>query len=273
MFTNPHSDQVPDKARLNLIVVGAGLSGIAAAISAALAGHSVQVVEQTKELAEIGAGLQITPNASRLLQYWKLPASLWKSAAEPTKLVVHRYSGEILAQEEFFDKNIRAKYDAPFIDLHRVDLQQALYSRAQGLGVAFHFGQKIEYVDLDSTTVRSVAGKAFTGDLIVAADGLWSHCRAIFLGRKDEPLPTGDIAYRIVLTADQVSDPDLKTLIQNPEVHFWIGPGAHAVGYSLCAGNMYNIVLLVPDNLPPGVSRQAGSVEEMRDHFRGWDPM
>lgn len=256
-----------------MVIVGAGLSGIAAAISIALSGHAVEVIEQAKELGEVGAGLQITPNASRLLQYWKLPDSLWEAAAEPTKVTVHRYSGQVLAHDSSFDKSIRARYDAPFVDLHRVDLQQALYARAQDLGVVFHLGERIERVDFDTTTVHSVAGKRYTGDLIVAADGLWSQCREAFVGKKDEPLPTGDLAYRIVLTADEISDPDLKALVQNPEVHFWIGPGAHAVGYSLRGGRMYNIVLLVPDNLPPGVSRQAGSVEEMRKLFVGWDPM
>ncbi|KAJ6010973.1 hypothetical protein N7451_002385 [Penicillium sp. IBT 35674x] len=264
---------VSEEARLRVIIVGAGLSGIATAISSALSGHSVQVIEQAKELAEVGAGLQITPNASKLLQYWKLPDSMWEAAAEPTKLTVHRYSGQVLAHDPTFNKSIRAKYDAPFVDLHRVDLQQALYARAKELGVTFHLGERIERIDFDTTTVHSVAGKQYSGDLIIAADGLWSKCREAFVGKKDEPLPTGDLAYRIVLTADQITDPDLKSLVQNPECHFWIGPGAHAVGYSLRGGNMYNVVLLVPDNLPPGVSRQAGSVEEMRELFVGWDPI
>ncbi|KAJ5709474.1 hypothetical protein N7493_010808 [Penicillium malachiteum] len=264
---------VPEEARLRVVIVGAGLSGIATAISAALSGHSVEVIEQAKELAEVGAGLQITPNASRLLQYWKLPESLWEAAAEPTKLTVHRYSGKVLAHDDAFDKGIRAKYNAPFVDLHRVDLQQSLYKRAQDLGVTFHLGERIEKIDFETTTVHSVAGKCFEGDLIVAADGLWSKCREAFVGKKDEPLPTGDLAYRIVLTADQISDPDLKSLVENPECHFWIGPGAHAVGYSLRGGQMYNIVLLVPDNLPPGVSKQSGSVDEMKELFVGWDPI
>ncbi|KAJ5132626.1 hypothetical protein N7448_006784 [Penicillium atrosanguineum] len=264
---------VPEDARLRVVIVGAGLSGIATAISSALSGHSVTVIEQARQLAEVGAGLQITPNAARLLKYWELPASLWEAAAEPTKLTVHRYSGQILAHDSTFDKNIRAKYDAPFVDLHRGDLQLALFARAKDLGVTFHFGERIERIDFDSTVVHSVAGKTFSGDLIIAADGLWSQCREAFVGKKDEPIPTGDLAYRIVLTADQISDPDLKALVENPEVHFWIGPGAHAVGYSLRGGQMYNIVLLVPDNLPPGVSKQAGSVEEMQKLFVGWDPI
>ncbi|KAH2778133.1 hypothetical protein KXV54_003142 [Aspergillus fumigatus] len=264
---------VSEQAHLHIIIAGAGLGGLAAAVSCALAGHTVEVVEQAKELVEVGAGLQITPNASRLFEYWQLPNSIWQAAAEPTALTVHRYTGPILANEPVFHKNIRAKYGAPFIDLHRVDLQQALFTRAKELGVTFHLNERVDSIDFATTTVQTLAGNRYTGDLIIAADGLWSRCRECFLGKKDAPLPTGDLAYRIVLTADQISDPELRAWVENPECHFWIGPGAHAVAYSLRNGRMFNIVLLVPDNLPPRVSRQSGSVEEMRKLFEGWDPV
>ncbi|PYH29831.1 putative monooxygenase [Aspergillus neoniger CBS 115656] len=260
-------------SHLDIIVVGAGLSGLATAISCAMPGHTVTVLEQAKELAEVGAGLQITPNASRLFSHWKLPEKLWTDAAEPTSLTVHRYTGEVLAHEESFNRNIRSKYSAPFIDLHRVDLQQALYARAKELGVTFHLDERVNTIDFDTTTVTTLSGRTVSGDLIVAADGLWSRCRECYCGRKDDPIPTGDLAYRIVLTADQISDPDLKAWVENPTVHFWIGPGAHAVGYSLRGGKMMNIVLLVPDDLPPGVSRQTGSLDEMMRLFVGWDPV
>ncbi|KAG2416020.1 hypothetical protein HFD88_007212 [Aspergillus terreus] len=264
------------EAHLDIVIVGAGLSGLATAISCAASGHSVQVIEQAKELAEVGAGLQITPNASRLFRHWNLPASVWASAAEPTAMTVHRYTGEVLAHESNYDKNIRAKYaGAPFIDMHRVDLQQALYARARELGVAFHFDERVERIDCacHPATLTTRAGREYRGDLIVAADGLWSRCRECFVGRKDDPLPTGDLAYRIVLDAAQIEDPELRAWVEHPECHIWIGPGAHAVAYSLRGGKMLNIVLLVPDNLPPGVSRQPGSVEEMRALFAGWDPV
>jgi salicylate hydroxylase len=93
------------------------------------------------------------------------------------------------------------------------------------------------------------------------------------LGIADQPKPTGDLAYRIVLSLDQIEEPALRDWINHAEVHFWIGPGAHAVGYSLKAGKMYNLVLLVPDDLPPGVAKQPGNVAEMKQLFEGWDPV
>lgn len=198
---------------------------------------------------------------------------MWDAGAVPTALTVHRYSGQILAQERGFDESMQRKYGAPFVDMHRVDLQQALYTRAVELGVEFRLGERVAQIDFSGPAVKTVAGNRFAGDLIVAADGLWSRTRECFLGGDDKPQPTGDMAYRIVLSADQVEDPELRSWIENPEVHFFIGPGAHAVCYSLRAGKMYNIVLLVPDTVAAGSSKEAGSVDEMRALFKDWDPM
>ncbi|WYZ43952.1 hypothetical protein EsH8_VII_000388 [Colletotrichum jinshuiense] len=259
--------------QLEIIVVGAGLSGLSTAVAAALSGHKVTVFESAKELLEVGAGLQVTPNSTRILQKWGLPDKLWTSASEPTSLVVHRYSGKVLAKEENFNKNIRAKYQAPFIDLHRVDLQLSLYERAKELGVQFKLGEKVENIDFDIPELTTQSGVKAKADLIVAADGLWSRSRACFLKRDDPPLATGDLAYRVVLNTDQITDPELREWILKPSVHFWVGPGAHCVGYSMRAEKMYNLVVLAPDDLPSGVSRQAGSVEELRYRLKDWDPI
>ena len=260
--------------RLTILICGAGLAGLSAAIACALGGHQVIVLESAKELAEVGAGLQLTPNATRLFKEWGIAEEVDQLAAEPTFLAVHRYAdGKVLAMEEEFNVKMRSKYGAPFTDMHRVDLQQLLYKRAVSLGVQVELSSRVVNIDFDSTKVLLDHGKAFSGDLIVGADGLWSRCRQEFLGVKDDPLPTGDLAYRIVLSLDQISDPELREWISKPSVHFWVGPAAHAVGYSMRKATMYNLVLLCPDDLPKDVAREAGSVEEMRKLFAGWDPI
>lgn len=217
----------------------------------------------------------MTPNSTKILQRWGLGDRLWKSAAEPASLTVHRYSGKVLAHEDDFDKHMRSKYGAPFVDMHRVDLQLALLHRAKELGVQFRLGESVEDIDFDSTEITTKSGIRAKADIIVAADGVWSKMQAKFLGAEARPpLSTGDLAYRVVLSLEQAKgDPELARWISNPTVHFWIGPGAHCVGYSMRAGELYNVVLLVPDDLPEGVTRQPGNVEEMKALFSDWDPI
>lgn len=219
----------------------------------------------------------MTPNSSKILQKWGLGDALWSAAAEPSSLTVHRYSGKVLAHEDDFDKHMRSKYGAPFVDMHRVDLQLALYHRAQALGVKFQLGEAVEGLDTERCEITTRSGAKAKGDVIVAADGVWSRLQTCHLGDAARPpLPTGDLAYRVVLSLEQAEaagDEELARWIANPTVHFWIGPGAHAVGYSMRAGKLYNVVLLVPDDLPEGVSRQPGSVEEMKALFADWDPI
>jgi salicylate hydroxylase len=227
---------------------------------------------------QIGAGLQLTPNATRLLQTWGVYETIKDRVCEPLTLTVHNYRGKVLAHEDNFDKNMRRKYGAPFSDCHRVDLQQALVKRAEELGVDVVLNAKVSKLDFGSTpgssaTLTTDAGQGFIADLVVGADGLWSTCRSTMLGVRDAPLPTGDLAYRIVLTIDQIHDPALRAMVQTPGCRFWAGPDAHAVAYSLRGGTMYNVVLLVPDDLEAGVSRTAGSLSEMKSLFEGWDPV
>ncbi|KAF2870628.1 FAD binding domain-containing protein [Massariosphaeria phaeospora] len=267
-------------AHLSIVIVGAGLSGLAASIQCALSGHAVTVLESARELAEIGAGLQLTPNATRLLHTWGVYQNI-KAPCEPTTCTVYNYKGKILAHEDGFSENMRRKYGAPFSSCYRVDLQQALVKRAKGLGVQVVLNAKVTSINSEvehrdgvtSARVYLENGRTHDADLVVGADGLWSRCRSVLLRRKDAPLPTGDLAFRILLNINQIEDPKLRKLVEEPGVRFWIGPDAHVVAYSLRGGTMYNVVLLVPDDLPESVARQEGSLQEMKQLFDGWDPV
>jgi salicylate hydroxylase len=268
-------DQRQDREQLHLVVIGAGLAGLAAAISTRLeAGHRVTVLEKVQKIEEIGAGLQVTPNATRLFQRWGVYDELAANAATPTYLAVRRYDGtRLLARDDKFQDKILDKYDSPFWDLHRTDVQIALVRRAESLGVEIRLGAEVVDIDSGNGTVTTAAGDVVQGDIIQGADGLWSRSRSLFLGRQVNPHPTGDIAYRIILHADDIQDQELKELVSKPSVNFWAGPKSHVVGYSIRSGRVYNLVLLTPDDLPEHVSRAAANVEEMRRLFEDWDPM
>ncbi|KAF2108919.1 FAD binding domain-containing protein [Lophiotrema nucula] len=269
-------------SQLDIVIIGAGLSGLAASIQCALSGHTVTVLESARELAEIGAGLQLTPNATRLLHKWGVYQNI-SGPTEPRTCSVISYKGKLLAHEDRFDENIRRKYGAPFADCHRVDLQQALVKRAKELGVQVLLNKRVIGLDFEAgvgdeegppcVSISLENGGTIEADLIVGADGLWSTCRSALLGVRDAPLPTGDLAFRIVLNIEQIQDEKLRKMVQEPAVRFWIGPDAHVVAYSMRGGSVYNVVLLVPDDLPESVARTEGSLEEMRGLFEGWDPV
>lgn len=213
-----------------------------------------------------------------MLQTWGVYESIKHQVCEPITLTVHSYKGKVLAQEDDFDQNMRRKYGAPFSDCHRVDLQQAMVKRAEELGVDVVLNAKVSSIDFDSgpgsgVKITTEAGQGYIADLVVGADGLWSTCRSAMLGKRDTPLPTGDLAYRIVLNTDQIQDEKLRKMVETPGCRFWAGPDAHAVAYSIRGGKMYNVVLLVPDDLEEGVARMQGNVDEMKKLFEGWDPV
>lgn len=218
----------------------------------------------------------MTPNATRLLQKWGVYENI-PGPCEPKTCTVYNYKGKLLAHQDDFDKDMRTKYNSPFADCHRVDLQHALVRRAEELGVDVVLNARVIKFDFQydgkRVAVYTSANQLYTADLVVGADGLWSTCRCVLLGRMDPPLPTGDVAFRIVLKMDQIEDPKLREMVQTPGVRFWVGPDSHVVAYSLRGGTMYNVVLLVPDDLPEAVARTEGNLKEMKKLFEGWDPV
>ena len=221
----------------------------------------------------MGAGLQLTPNASRILDSWGLTPKLEKCWAEVEFFIVRRYSdGSILYKDENWSAKMRQRYGAPFVDVHRGELQLTMYRHALALGVQIRLGEDVESICTEHVQVTTTAGHTFHGDLLVGADGLWSKCREALLGCKDEPKPTGDLAYRILLDMEDLTDPEVRELIARPGNNLWIGPRSHVIGYPVKAGTLINLVLLCSDNLPEGVRVQTGDLAEMTAIFKEWDP-
>lgn len=130
----------------------------------------------------------------------------------------------------------------------------------------------VNEIDFSAPSVTLATGVTMTCDLVVAADGLKSKCRELYVGHADPPHNTGDLAYRILVKAsDMKKDPDLAQLTEVPVINYWMGPGAHAVCYLLKGGELYNIVLVCPDNLPEGMAQQDADLQELRDIFATWD--
>lgn len=270
---------------LHLIIIGGGLCGLSAAIATRLAGHNVTVLETVPAFREVGAGLQITPNGTRLLKAWGLADTLGPQAAAPKYFRMRRYNGDLLAERTAYIDEIQGRYGSPLWCLHRADLQAAMAEKAKELGAVIKLGCKVESVDWGKEQARgqeqeevgvSVSiegGEEVRGDIVLAADGIWSETRQSLLGKEVRPKPTGDLAYRILLDRESIKDDKLRAWLDSPGINIWVGPEVHAVGYSIKGGRWLNVVLLVKDNLPEDVMKAEGDLAEMKAIFQNWDPV
>nr|RBR00769.1 hypothetical protein FVER53263_11006 [Fusarium verticillioides] len=266
-----------DPSRLHVVIVGAGLGGLGAAIAVRLAGHDVTVLESAPAIGEVGAGIQVLPNAARVLFSWGLEKELVKNATKPRKCNFIGWKGNHLSEMDYHGY-AAASGGYPFLDFHRATLHKALLDRAQELGAKVLCGSKVLSYEIaednSHATVFLEGGRTMESDLVVGADGIASSLREQFLGRSDPPQLTGDLAYRLLLSTDEMrKDPDLRPFVEDPQVNYWVGPDKHAVNYVLKGGELFNMVLLVPDDIPlDSGNTLEGNIEEMRAHFADWDP-
>lgn len=254
-----------------------------------LAGHEVTVLESASQIGEIGAGIQVLPNAARVLFAWGLHDRLAPLATRPRTCSFFGWRGNRLASMDYHAYG-RAAHGV-FWDFHRANLHRVLLDRAVELGAVVLTNARVQRVSVDEQSTHSTHSTAtvhladgrrsFVADLVVGADGIHSTMREALVGHADPPTPTGDLAYRLLLdTAAMMDDPDLRDMVDNPQVSYWVGPDAHAVSYVLRGGRQLNMVLLVPDNLPPDdhastgttTTTTTGTVDEMRNLYTGWDP-
>jgi salicylate hydroxylase len=215
-----------------IIVVGAGLGGIGAAISLLLAGHDVQIFEAANEIGEVGAGIQVLPNSSRVLQSWGMKEALDKYSTKPSRVNMLHWKGEIISHMDF--EASASQYPGTFYwYFHRANLHRCLLDRAVELGATVKTKARVLNVepsfDGRDATVTLENKETYTVDLVIGADGINSHLREIMLGDEDPPILTGDLAYRLLLsTKDMLKDPELASFVTDPQVNYWLGPDAHA---------------------------------------------
>jgi salicylate hydroxylase len=255
----------------NIIVAGAGIGGLSAALLIARAGFRVTVVEQAPRLEETGAGIQLSPNATRILIALGLEQRLRRDAFTPSGIAIRTAAGANLATLPVRDAFER-RYGAPYWCIHRADLQAALIEAVRANpDIALRLGQQVEdyVVHAKGLTVacRRQPSKAIDehhGIALIGADGLWSSLRDR-LGHRVHPEFRNRTAWRALVSADKV-EPEYRT----DEVQLWLGHNAHVVHYPVRGGALFNLVAIVTDDWADRGWSAVGDRQELLDRFSPW---
>lgn len=225
----------------------AGL-GAALALARACPGLSLTLLEQAAEFSEVGAGIQLGPNAVRVLRDWGLEGALRACAAFPDDLVVREVEdGRELGRLPLGPRT-EQRYGAPYATVHRADLHGLLLRAAQAqAGVHWGLGERVEALDAvpdGGLSVCSSSGHRWPADAVLGCDGVWSRVRA--LQWQDGPAPfTGHLAYR-----GMVDMAELPPNLRSQRVSVWLGPRCHVVHYPVSAGTAMNVVAVVHGDSP-----------------------
>jgi len=243
------------------LLVGGGMGGLAAALACTRAGWDARLYEQAPQLSEVGAGIQLGPNATRILGGWGLDGALSRVAAFPQCLRVRSaIDGDqlgLMRLGAFFAQ----RYGARYATVHRADLQGMLLEAARDAGVHLRLSSRVTAVRpcADAVQLRINDDHEVEGDLLAAADGLWSLVREQVFG-DGPPVPTGHLAYRALVVQKALPEG-----LRSQDVTVWVGPRLHVVAYPVRAGELLNVVVIVQGRASGAANDwdQAGAIAEL----------
>ncbi len=253
---------------LPVLVAGGGIGGLAAALALVRRGFTVQVLEQAPEIGEIGAGIQLGPNAFSAFDALGVGEKARGRAVYTDHMVMHDAVDETLVGRIPTGEAFRARFGNPYAVIHRVDVHLSLLEGAQETGqVSFHTSTRVEQIEqgAGSVTVTCANGKTFTGQALIGADGVRSVVRAQYVN--DPPRVTGHVVYRAV-----VEKKDFPKDLQWNAASIWVGPNCHLVHYPLRGGEQYNVVVTFHSREQEQWGVTEGSPEEVQSYFQGICP-
>ena len=257
---------------LHVAIAGAGIGGLTAALALARIGCRVAVLEQAAALEEAGAGVQLAPNASRILARLGVLDRLGARAVAPERLLIHKASDASVLAQMRLGAAAQARWGAPFLVCHRADLQTALLAAAGEAGVMLHLGAALTGLAADAGRVvasfkQGLVRQTVEADALIGADGLHSFVRARLAPGSAAPVSTRTAWRTLVPAADA---PFFARALQS---HLWLGRQAHLVHYPVRGGALVNVVAIVGEKGDAGDAR--GFWEQKGEtfpaaRFAGW---
>lgn len=233
----------------NFIVIGAGIGGLAAALALSKRGYQVLILESAPTLGEIGAGIQLAPNALRVLDELGLLEDVYRNAVYPPKGTMRdAVTGTVLGELDFGEGFI-GRYGYPYIVTHRADLHGSLLRSCQKSSrVILHTDRAVDSIrESDGiVTVTTDGGHTYRGEVVVGADGLHSVVRQYVVG-DGAAESSGDVAYRGTVPIDQIPD-----RVGKDHMTWWVGPHMHLIQYPVRGGKLFNQVAVIARDSEPG---------------------
>ena len=255
---------------LPVVVAGGGIGGLAAALALVRQGFQVTVLEQAPEIGEIGAGIQLGPNAFHAFDALGVGDKARGRAVYTDCMVMHDAVDETLVGRLETGEAFRQRFGNPYAVIHRADVHLSLLEGAQESGrVSFHTHTRVERIEQDEAagTVTAIDqnGKRWTGQALIAAEGGKSVTRAQYVN--DPPRVTGHVVYRAVVERE-----DFPENLRWNAASLWAGPKCHLVHYPLRGGEQYNVVVTFHSRQQETWGVTDGSKEEVESYFQGICP-
>ncbi|MEQ9519413.1 MAG: FAD-dependent monooxygenase [Parvibaculum sp.] len=252
----------------HILIAGAGIGGLTTALACAKGGNTVAVFESVDVLGEVGAGLQIAANGTKVLQALGLGDALEGFGFKPRAATMRLgRSGRVIFSNPLGDAAQR-RYGAPYYHVHRADLHRILFDAAlRDARIQLHLGAKVEEFEDEGAQVRVILkqGDTVSGDALIGADGIHSRVREGLFG-PESPRFTGNVTWRLL-----VPTKDLPHGLIPPEATVWTGPRGHAVTYYVRGGELVNFVGVIErEDWQVESWLEAGDLAEMKADFAPW---
>lgn len=248
-----------------VLVAGGGIGGLAAALALVNRGFEVKVLEQAAELGEIGAGIQLGPNAFAAFDALGIGEIARARAVYTDQMVMHDALDETLVGRIPTGEAFRKRFGNPYAVIHRADVHGALLAGAQASGrIQVATGTQVQRIEQDEqgVSVFDARGARHRGLALIGADGVKSAVRRQFVG--DEARVSGHVVYRAV-----VDKADFPVDLQWNAASIWVGPDCHLVHYPLRGGEQYNVVVTFHSREHEQWSVREGSRDEVQGYFEG----